>query len=191
MKRKGFTLVELLIGLAVLGVIATFTIPKMLNLPAQQKALSVSKEAAAFVGEGLLHYKTSNAITASTGMTEIMSFLNTLPRQTTGDIDHKPGLGTLDCSYPGNHCYPLYSGAALFFTTDSNYSRFGGVSSDHALLFSIDPDGKVSDAKAVEFVLYTNGFLRTTGTMKSGTYNGGGGPWVPIASSDPDWFKWN
>ena len=48
-QHPGFTLVELLIALAILGTIATFTIPKVLQTQQDGKFKSIGKEAAGFV----------------------------------------------------------------------------------------------------------------------------------------------
>ena len=49
MGKHGFTLSELLIALGILGVIATFTIPKILNSQANSQKTAVFKEAIATV----------------------------------------------------------------------------------------------------------------------------------------------
>ena len=51
MKNSGFTLSELLIALAILGLIATFTIPKILQSTSTQSRDSVLKETISSIGE--------------------------------------------------------------------------------------------------------------------------------------------
>ncbi len=48
-KNNGATLAELLIALALLGVIATFTIPKILNSQAPQRKMAIFKESIAAI----------------------------------------------------------------------------------------------------------------------------------------------
>lgn len=54
MKKAGFTLAELLISLAILGVIATFTIPKVLNAQQDSKRKAVLRETLASL-EAVMH----------------------------------------------------------------------------------------------------------------------------------------
>jgi prepilin-type N-terminal cleavage/methylation domain-containing protein len=49
--REGFTLAELLVALAVLGVISTFTIPKVLNAQQDNKKYSILKETLATLSD--------------------------------------------------------------------------------------------------------------------------------------------
>lgn len=49
--QKGFTLAELLIALSILGVIATFTIPKVLQSQQNGKYNTMAKEAIATISQ--------------------------------------------------------------------------------------------------------------------------------------------
>ena len=51
MNTRGFTLAELLIALAILGVIATFTIPKVLNSQQSSERISIFKETIAAINQ--------------------------------------------------------------------------------------------------------------------------------------------
>ena len=57
MVLKGFTLAELLIALAILGVIATFTIPKILDSGSSSKHNAIVKEAAGMISGAFQVYK--------------------------------------------------------------------------------------------------------------------------------------
>lgn len=61
MIRHGFTLAELLISLAILGIIATFTIPKVLNSQADSQRVSVFKECYSVLSEVLYNSRLYNA----------------------------------------------------------------------------------------------------------------------------------
>ena len=55
--QLAFTLAELLIALAILGVIATFTIPKILDSGSNSQWNAIGKEAAAMVSGAYQSYK--------------------------------------------------------------------------------------------------------------------------------------
>jgi len=62
--RVGFTLAELLIALAILGIIATFTIPKILSAQAEQKKRAILKECYATVTSLFIEGRRSGDIPA-------------------------------------------------------------------------------------------------------------------------------
>ena len=60
--KSGFTLAELLIALAILGVIATFTIPKVLNSSSSSENSAIFKEAAGMVSGAMQAYQQQNSL---------------------------------------------------------------------------------------------------------------------------------
>lgn len=60
----GFTLAELLISLAILGVIATFTIPKIIKAQQDAKFNAIAKEAATMVTGAYQQYQSQNTPTS-------------------------------------------------------------------------------------------------------------------------------
>lgn len=192
---KAFTLAELLIALAILGVIATFTIPKVLNSQNDGRYNSIAKEAAASVSQAYQLYRKDNTVDANTRMLDLIPYLNYVRQQTTGTIDHRYTLGTLTCSgtYTGRYCYVLHNGAMLVFLSAL---QFDGTGPTNAISFNVDPDGKVTDGttngpgKSVQFFLYLDGRLRTRGTVEPNTQNSVETA-NPTPSEDPPWFSWN
>ena len=62
---RGFTLAELLIALAILGVIATFAIPKVLNSQQDGKLNAIGKETAAALSEAYQVYRLNSTVTTA------------------------------------------------------------------------------------------------------------------------------
>jgi prepilin-type N-terminal cleavage/methylation domain-containing protein len=65
-KAQGFTLAELLIALALLGVIAAFTIPKLLNATKNQEAQAKIKETVATLEQGWYNARLQNSYVPGT-----------------------------------------------------------------------------------------------------------------------------
>ena len=74
--HKGFTLAELLISLAILGVIATFTIPKILTAQQNGRDAAVFKETVATLNAVLYQGIVEGALTPSTVASYYLSHVN-------------------------------------------------------------------------------------------------------------------
>jgi prepilin-type N-terminal cleavage/methylation domain-containing protein len=190
--NKGVTLAELLIALAIIGVLATFTIPKVLQ--AQQNAAwkASAKEVAGMIGEGYRKYQLEKGITPSLKPSDLLDsgYINYVKRKTSGLIDRAPGELSVDCANATHNCYVLHNGGVLLV---HNFIDFGGSASNYALPFWYDPDGTYSGSatgpgKGIIFYLYLNGRIASNGTIDNPTcdYWGCNSPW-----QDPDWFSWN
>lgn len=77
-KAGGFTLVELLIVLAILGVIATFTIPKVLQSQTDAKRKAVFREAIAAMNEAFYAGYRSGTLTETNVGTYMRTHLNAI-----------------------------------------------------------------------------------------------------------------
>lgn len=176
----GFTLAELLISLLILGVIATFAIPKLLQAQQSQQKSAITKEAIASVAGAYNTYKLQNTVTSATGMDDLIADLNYVREETAMIVDHKPGVASADCSTVPVKCYRLHNGAILWYSTVSG--RFTGTTNNDYLLFLIDPDGEYSNGdatgKAVELFLYTTGRLTSRAVVANDP------------ARDPVWFSW-
>lgn len=204
-KLHGFTLAELLICLAVLGVIATFTIPKILSAQQNIQYKSVAKEAMGAVAAAYDSYKAQIGVNAYTSPSDFITVLNYVKIQTSGAIDRTYGsTGSFSCT-AGSPCYVLANGAILKdpdvkWGGDGTGNYFGGTSTTNYVYFYLDPDGTDADAgttdgpgKSVQLNIYYNGRVTDAGNCKSGdtTYLEGTGysNWCP--GSSPPWFDWN
>ncbi|MEB3286219.1 MAG: type II secretion system protein [Vampirovibrionales bacterium] len=193
--QKGFTLAELLIALAILGVIATFTIPKVLTANQNGQYKSIAKEAAAAVSQALIAYKADNAVTASTSLMDLTPYLNYVNVITTSfEVDHKPGFGTVSCADLG--CLRLHNGAVLWYDDSDGYAVFGGTNATNAMMFLVDPNGKSSvpansPDKSVEFALYANGAITSRANFRPNTTTQAGNVGGAVPAEEPTWFNWN
>ncbi len=191
--KPGFTLAELLIALAILGVIATFTIPKLLQAQQNQQKIANAKETAAMIAGAYQQAQSLGVITSASTPSSLTPYMNYVSLESSGVvIDAHPLAASRSCNGV-TPCIRLHNGGMLWL--DSSRS-FGGTSTLHCIEFSFDPDpqdnmSSTGDApqKAVQFTLYYNGFLTTRGQAKAGTTNSGGG-WGLSTAYDPSWFSW-
>ena len=181
---QGFTLAELLITLAILGVIATFTIPKILVAQQNSTNNAIAKEMAGMVVGAYQQYQSQYSTTSGVGIEDLTQFMNYIAFDTSTLIDAKQNQGTSLCgSGTANYCLKLASGAMLRYGKSSTYN-FGGTSATNYVWFDVDPDGKVTDGttngpgKSIEFCMFYNNRLSTRDVV-SGTNN------------DPPWFNWS
>ena len=187
----GFTLAELLISLAILGVIATFTIPKIMAGQQNGQYSSSAKEVAASIAAALLSYEQQHPEATTIKLSDIMTTINYTKVDTSTVIDSSNNkFGTPSCGGVGIYeCYGLHSGAILL--TNALMS-FNGTGSSSGIVFVIDPDGKASSTYAVGFILFYNGKLTTYGSGSTVNYTDHTGAHIFTgnATYDPAWFSW-
>lgn len=180
---SAFTIAELLIALAILGVLATFAIPKVLQSQQDSKWKSIAKEAAATITEAATLYRYRDGFQSSTTARQILDkYLNYIAVDTGGSVDSP--WGARDCST--SRCYLLANGAIIHFINND----FGNTTPLNAVYMYVDPDGRQSSVGAVGFWLYYDGKLRNYEAMEPSTDNGGNIE-NPCPNCDPDWFSWN
>jgi type II secretory pathway pseudopilin PulG len=186
----GFTLAELIISIGVLGVMASVSIPKLVNVQYRQKMNTVGKEIAATMTEAHTQAKLAGRLRSTTSLYDLMTYVNTAQMKTSGLVDDTAGSTSLDCA--SLDCYVFSNGAVLVDTGTS----FGGEGNLNALLFHLDPDGKYSGSssgsgKAGVFFIYYNGRITSIDVIPNNTYVG---TWNITLSAIPseraDWLTW-
>ncbi len=199
---KGFTLAELLSALAILGVIATFTIPKVLNATTNGQWNSIAKETASIFSASLEAYRLENGVTGSTTIADLTPYMNYVRTDTGGafTIDSRyGGTGTGVCDGT-NACLQLHNGAVIRYGVTRCFFGTGDL---NAILVTMDPDGKVTgdstDAngpgKKIQYYVFANGRITSGQHIPPNTLEGlpacaGTATRNPGDWTDPDWFSW-
>src|SRR5690242_1607108 len=111
MRANAFTLAELLISLAILGVVATFTIPKVLNSQQNLKHKAIAKEAIASIVQAYQLYSQSTPPTSATKPINLLPYLNYVKYDTSASI-YYPFSGTGNCD-SASPCIFLHNGALI------------------------------------------------------------------------------
>lgn len=192
-KNPAFTLAELLIALSILGLIATFTIPKVLQSQQNGAWNSESKEMAGSLAGAYTALQAAGNLTTNTGSTDFMQYLNYVKADSSGIlIDGKNGFATRTCdaTFP---CLFMHNGGIL----QLHPSKFNGSTTTNYVTFFFDPDARVTDGttngpgKSVEIMLFYNGKLTSAGKAVGPICNSFVCPYTPASTDDPSWFNWN
>ncbi len=179
MRSKGFTLAELLIALAILGVIATFTIPKVLQGTTSGQNTSIAREAYSTVSGAFSAYQLTNSIAATVGPADLTSLINYVRTDTSTNL----GAGSVNCGAGGGFvCLVMHNGGYLAYDQDQT---FGTTAATQYINFSVDPDADGVGATDATIAIYVNGRL-TTGQYATGAQTGG----ITVELTDPAYVDW-
>ncbi|WP_373531076.1 type II secretion system protein [Vampirovibrio sp.] len=183
--NSGFTLAELLIALAILGVIATFTIPKILSSSANGQNTAIAKEAASMIAGAYSTYTLNNGSATTVGPSALTQYMNYVSAAVATDLaDATSGLNLAACSATFA-CLRLHNGGILQYDTAET---FGGSTSTHAIAFNLDPDG-TGPLGAITFWQYYNGRFTTGGQALTPT---NAGDTMTTTTTDPSYLStWN
>jgi prepilin-type N-terminal cleavage/methylation domain-containing protein len=194
--KLGFTLAELLVALGILGVIATFTIPKVLQANQNSQYNAAAKEAASIISQAYQAYQTQNAVSANLRFNDMTQFINYIKFDNSAAlvVDGKQTLSSVACNLNSGNggCLVLANGGVLVY----NGTTFGAPTSLNALEIGFDPNGAYSNTsngpdKAVGFFLYYDGRITTRGTTLPNTQANGSTISTPNTIYDPPWFHWD
>ena len=191
-QSAGFTLAELLIALVILGVIATFTIPKVLQNQQSSSYNAAAKEAAGMISAAYKAYQQANGASPAMNANDLTAYMNYVFVQSAGNIDDRQGGTNFPCG-PTSPCLHLHNGGVLassnrsFITTDTT----------SAVYYFFDPNGVydggttlTSPGKSVIFFLFYNGRLTSYQLIPDTTYSSNIN-FPHCALCDPPWFSWN
>lgn len=191
-RKYGFTLAELLIALAILGVIATFTIPKVLQAQQNNAYKTIGKEAAATLAQAHQLAALNGKLSATMKNSDLTPYLNYVSVVTTGSVDAaEDDPVARDCSTAGYACLRMHNGSIIHFYWGT---EFGGNATTNAIWWDVDPDGKVNtngQGKSVTLFMYYDGKLRDSGSIEPNTTELGWTYAAPNPASVPPWFDWN
>ena len=130
--QKGFTLAELLISLAILGVIATFTIPKILSSSSSGQNTAVAKEVASMVSGAFTTYTLNTSLTSGTTGGALTQYMNYVATDTSTSYTGSGGTALQQCSATWV-CLKLHNGGVLQYDTGET---FAGTASTNGIVAS-------------------------------------------------------
>jgi prepilin-type N-terminal cleavage/methylation domain-containing protein len=176
---RGFTLAELLIALAILGVIATFTIPKVLQSQQNSQKVAIAKEAASILSGALQQASFQGTLNSGTRLIDLTPYMNYVSIDTSGTtLDAISPIANITCDAT-HPCIRLHNGGT-FGSYEANQS-FGGTTALNYIEVYIDVNGRQDTSstwdgpdKSVSFLLYYNGFLTTRDLAKAGSVSTSG-----------------
>jgi prepilin-type N-terminal cleavage/methylation domain-containing protein len=189
--RLGFSLSELLISMAILGVIASFSIPKILQSQQDTQFKTIAKETAGMLAGAYDACRLNGNCNATSDSRDLSQYMNYVILDTVSIIDSYNTDTSIDCSSGSAGCLQLHNGAILKLSS----ANFAGSATTNAIYVDLDPDGKYSGissgpSKGVRFFLYYNGRIATYGTISPGTVSSNGTR-NPDPARDPSWFSWD
>ncbi|HEY9686555.1 MAG TPA: prepilin-type N-terminal cleavage/methylation domain-containing protein [Coleofasciculaceae cyanobacterium] len=185
---KGFSLAEILMVVAIMGLLAAFTVPRMIQPSANNAAFNAkANDAAVMIMSAYQTLKAEGNVTTSTKAWDLTPYMNYVQTDTSTPIDDLQTKTTWGCDST-RKCVRLHNGGMVVFST----LTFTGTANTNCIGMQFDPDGKNTDGttngpgKSVEFILYYDGVIRTDGTSRTG----GTGACSPNnAANDPPWFS--
>jgi type II secretory pathway pseudopilin PulG len=199
--RMGYSLAELIIAMAVLGLVAAMVVPSILANVGTQQNQTLANDAKLLVSGAFADYELATLnVPSSFALPQLETYLpfaknlsaageNVLidcPPQGTalplGCTGTAPRTASLTAANPAYTVLRLKSGALLVYPKTWT---FAGTSTLNALPFVVDPNGKQNQGSdSVEYWLYTNGTVLTRQTLTSNTVNSAG-TFSSVGSSDP------
>ena len=181
---NGFTLSEVLIALVILGVIATFTIPKVLQSQQSSQYSASAKEMMAMVSGAYAAYQQSHTPDANTRPDDLTPYMNYVSVITSGTQFNNFSNTSFSPCNSSNICLRMHNGGLMVYTAGST---FGGTADPYALWYRYDEDGKATTGDlSLGIFLYYSGRITTYANILPNT-QAISGPFSP--GTDPPWFS--
>ena len=182
--QKGFTLAELLIALAILGVIATFTIPKILTSTGTAQFKASTKEAASIISGAIQDFGVNNPVTATSTFAAMLANVNYVQNDQASLV---AATGLNEACSATAPCLVLHNGGILQYSSTAN---FGSTANTHYLVVNFDPDGTKSAVTTdiVTFAVGSQGkVVDITNRASTGFTTLGGGTSLTAEAASPSW----
>ncbi len=183
-RQAGFTLAELLIALAILGVIATYSIPKLLGMQQNAQNNAMAKEVAGMIAQAYQIHQNKGLLSATTKSVDFLQYMNYVKVDSTSIIDGQQPSTLASCVT--HTCVTLHNGGTLLV---HNAESFSALTPAYAVIFIMDPDGKASDVQGLGLLLKANGQVTTYGTC-NGALNSSSFLYTCNPANDAPWFSW-
>jgi prepilin-type N-terminal cleavage/methylation domain-containing protein len=202
----GFSLVELLICLAILGILACLTMPSLLNTAASSKnsqQTAAAKDTFLMVLNAFEQHKAQHGDTVSSmEAKDLTPYFNYVSVVTGGQlVDDMEGSGSVTCDGSSINCYALHNGGILYFYVQGSVSDgfCDNGSNPSGFPMKFDPDGvyggsTTGPSKALPVHLYNTGKILSRGNIPANTGYSVFGTTTcnafrnPDASLEPTWF---
>jgi prepilin-type N-terminal cleavage/methylation domain-containing protein len=190
--RQAFTLSELLVSLAVLGLIAAFAIPKILNAVTERTARTAAIEAGSTLGAALVSFYADKQLLATTSETsvDILTKVN-YAREVTGvTLTAGPGQGVgSTCDGTTIHCVAMHTGT-IIATKVGDQLKSMTPGRRGTVVYLIDPDG-TGPNDPVQYIFSRDSKLYTKAhaAMWASTYDLGNGDDLDVLNDDPLWYS--
>lgn len=167
----GFTLAELLIAIVILGIIAAFTIPKILESTGNGKLENIAKETACLLRDAFSYYKKDftpqwDMMSNSSYFFQFVNYVEEDTTTTQASVPDPPvGQTKLQSCSTTTPCILMHTGAIVQYDTGITFGASDPSPNNpnitDFIFFNIDPDGFRSEAGRISIVLFYNGRITT------------------------------
>jgi prepilin-type N-terminal cleavage/methylation domain-containing protein len=204
---RGFSLVEVVIAIAIVAFIAGIAIPSIMTSASNNKRLGVIKQTMSIIGDAFNNKLEANQIDTNAGFEQFMNVGNegvkytryfpgtTAATQVSFTIDPPPnpiilcntGSPCVGSTGTNNAAFTLKNGAYLIFNRRFTF----GTGANAAVPIVVDPDGEAKgDFNTVGLWLYADGRIRTNRTIEPNTtyVNNTTQTVNPSGTPDPAWL---